>query len=154
MFTYLEVSNIEHSDAVVMDQPQPESTATLHASPSTTVTEVIGFQLQNTVYNTEPFNKWLGPKKSRGEIAKNSSRFTLSEEDEIFVRQNFDMSCDFCAANNFKTFFDVQTHYMDEHQFSKGYIKSCCGSKKLYMVNQVRDHIDFHLNPDQLKCVQ
>lgn len=86
--------------------------------------------------------------------AKITPRMFSSEEYKTYMLQNFDMSCDFCTVKNFMSFSDVQSHYLDAHQFSKGYVKSCCDGKKFCLISQVKDHIDYHLDPNSLKCVK
>lgn len=71
-----------------------------------------------------------------------------SKEESKFIADNFDMTCDQCDAI-FKSLYDARTHYKNQHNEEKGYIK-CCGTKirELWLV---RNHIQSHLNPESLK---
>lgn len=80
-----------------------------------------------------------------GDIAKERSTYSLSKDYEEFMLENFGMSCDHCSATDFKSFFDVKTHYMAQHK-TIGFVR-CCNQKFIY-IGQVKDHIDYHLNPE------
>ena len=92
-------------------------------------------------------------KGPRGENAQSRSKYTLDKDYEKFMLENFNMSCELCSAKDFKSFFDVKTHYMDAHQMLDGYVKCCSPNRKFIYISQVIDHIDYHLNPDALKYV-
>lgn len=63
--------------------------------------------------------------------------------EQITIPDYFDMSCDECPTI-MKSFKHAISHYLEEHQIVKGYVK-CCG-KKLKAPSIVRDHIEFHQN--------
>lgn len=96
----------------------------------------------------------LKDKVQRGETAQSRSKYTLDQDYEKFMLENFNMSCELCSAKDFKSFFDVKTHYMDAHQMPDGYVKCCNPKRKFIYISQVIDHIDYHLNPDALKYVK
>lgn len=66
------------------------------------------------------------------------------------ITKYFDMTCDVdgCAVI-FESFEEAQTHYEVEHQEPNGYIKCC--NLQFRDVRLVKDHINFHLNPDIFK---
>lgn len=86
-------------------------------------------------------------KKSRGEIAKERSVFKLNKLYEDYMLEHFDMKCDICTKI-FKSFFEAKSHYAEEHNELKGYVKCC--NKKMKEMWAVHDHISYHLNPDSL----
>lgn len=93
-------------------------------------------------------------KGPRGENAQSRSKYRLDKDYEKFMLENFNMSCELCSAKDFKSFFDVKTHYMDAHQMLDGYVKCCNPNRRYIYISQVIDHIDYHLNPDALKYVK
>lgn len=140
-FFIVGVSKVDVSNVIEVNQSQSN--------------ETIDFEFKNTVaISRSPKLTTSKSNKARFKPAKRYSRLTLSDEYKAFVLQNFDLSCDMCSAKDFTSFLEVKNHYLDEHQIKRGYIKSCCNNrKKLYLVNQVMDHVNYHLNPDLLKCV-
>lgn len=81
-----------------------------------------------------------------GDISKERSTYFLSKDYENFMLENFDMSCDRCPEIDFNSFFDVKTHYMAQHKTNNGFVR-CCNQKFIY-IGQVKDHIDYHLDPE------
>jgi hypothetical protein len=63
-------------------------------------------------------------------------------EDEILNYTT--LNCEECTAN-FTRFYDLKSHYRDEHN-QKGHVVCC--NKKLVRGSRVLDHIAFHLNPE------
>lgn len=74
----------------------------------------------------------------------------MLEFEKLFVenRYRFDMTCDNCPMI-FKTFNDARTHYANEHNNPKGYIKCC--KKQLTYRCQVVKHLHRHIEPDKFK---
>lgn len=60
-----------------------------------------------------------------------------------------DMNCDLCMAS-FESFVDVKAHYKTKHSHSLGYLK-CCG-QRLRTLNDMKDHVEWHRNPNIFKC--
>lgn len=72
----------------------------------------------------------------------------LDDHYEKFMADNFDMSCDQCDSV-FDSFRDARSHYRENHDEKKGYIKCC--STKLRELWSVVDHINSHLNPSKFQ---
>lgn len=62
------------------------------------------------------------------------------------VLKQFDMKCDECSAT-FESLNQAQSHYLSEHESMRGYIKCC--DIKLRDENLVKEHITYHLQPEQ-----
>lgn len=74
----------------------------------------------------------------------------MSDEMAEYVLTHFDMSCDQCDMM-FESFLHAKRHYLSEHGDGKGYIKCC--SKKMKTLAAIDDHVQWHKNPEILKCV-
>lgn len=68
------------------------------------------------------------------------------EVDDLEISDYIDASCDRCAEREFSTFNAVVAHYSDVHNTKDGYVKCC--SKKFHRLNLIRDHIEWHRNPN------
>lgn len=65
-----------------------------------------------------------------------------------FIATNFDMSCDHCDAVLI-SLYESKNHYKECHNNEMGYIKCC--NIKFREASIIRDHINFHWNPDSFK---
>lgn len=66
----------------------------------------------------------------------------------IEIPDFFDMSCDLCSEICV-SIEQARDHYLNEHNEPKGYIKCC--KTKFFAVGRVKEHIEFHINPDRFK---
>ncbi|XP_058444480.1 transcription factor grauzone-like isoform X2 [Malaya genurostris] len=69
--------------------------------------------------------------------------------EEKFISQNMDLECDTCAEKC-SSFQELQLHSLASHE-KRAYL-FCCGLKFCRRPRLV-DHIRFHLNPEQFRCV-
>ena len=70
------------------------------------------------------------------------------EIDQFIDKHLKDIVCELCKTN-FETYAALRQHFSSIHK-QKGYV-ICC-NKKLFNRTRLVDHIQFHLNPDHLKC--
>lgn len=96
--------------------------------------------LSDTERQSKPVSRRMKAKHRRIEFKK------------LFIenKYRFDMTCDNCPAS-FESLNDARTHYANEHNNSKGYIK-CCQNKLTYRCEVVK-HLYRHLEPNKFKLV-
>lgn len=82
--------------------------------------------------------------------SKRKHRVNNKEPEQLDIPDFFNMSCEKCPAT-FDSFKHTQTHYLEEHKISKGYIR-CCGMK-LHYIGSFNEHIKWHLNPNLFRSV-
>lgn len=68
------------------------------------------------------------------------------EQNDFEISDYIDGSCDLCSEKTFTTFNAVQAHYLDVHNVKDGYVKCC--SKKFHRLNHIRDHMEWHKDPN------
>lgn len=66
--------------------------------------------------------------------------------DEIAIADYFDMYCDECDMK-FNSFKHAQLHYSDVHK-QIGHIKCNGCAIKLFSLQDIKDHTQFHLDPN------
>lgn len=67
------------------------------------------------------------------------------------IKKLFSMYCDLCTnSKSFESLADAQRHYRDVHN-QRGYIKCC--NRKFNAIKLINDHLIYHENPDQFKCL-
>ncbi|KAJ6646787.1 Transcription factor grauzone [Pseudolycoriella hygida] len=72
--------------------------------------------------------------------------------EDALIREYFTMKCDICSDTvEFENFSNARHHYRRVHKM-KGYLK-CCGTK-YDCPDRVLNHINYHTNPDALRCKQ
>ncbi|XP_055314291.1 zinc finger protein 665-like [Sitodiplosis mosellana] len=72
------------------------------------------------------------------------------EEDDLEISDYVDASCDLCSEKTFTSFNAVQSHYLDVHGTKDGYVKCC--QKKFHRLHLIRDHMEWHRNPNIFRC--
>lgn len=86
-------------------------------------------------------------------IIKSFTEIRAEEEktkDFEIMLKYFDMSCDWDDCHEiFNTFEEAQMHYDNVHQNPNGYIKCCDIQFNEWRL--VKDHINWHLNPEFFK---
>lgn len=103
--------------------------------------------------------KVVKTKKKKGTVALESdfkhTQTVLDEmekEDEQ-IRKFYDLQCQKCVPRvRSNTFNEYKTHLKNVHNDQRPSL-ICCG-KKLSKRMDMIDHMNFHLNPDKLKCPQ
>lgn len=74
------------------------------------------------------------------------------EDQDAEIRKFFNMKCEICIETvKFETYANARKHYRRVHKM-KGYLK-CCG-RKFFRPSLIRDHIQYHNNPDEYRCGQ
>lgn len=64
------------------------------------------------------------------------------------IRSILDMNCAICSVP-FDTFPDATKHFKDFHNRS-AYV-TCC-QKRLFNINRIMDHMEYHQNPEAYRC--
>lgn len=91
-----------------------------------------------------------GDSRKMRKILKKAQIKSNFEED---VRQFFNMKCERCPQT-FQTIEDAIAHYPEAHGIDNGYVKCSstqCSQAKFQKRCNLREHIDFHKNPDKFK---
>lgn len=70
------------------------------------------------------------------------------QQEKDLLAKYFDLSCDKCEAV-FDSLLEAITHYQNVHDDPNGYIKCC--NIKFQDANLVKDHVQFHENPEIFK---
>lgn len=90
-------------------------------------------------------------KRKQSFIGHVKSHATVENEEqnqrEKLIAENFG-KCDFCDVIPV-TLHEARYHYKEKHNVNDGYIKCC--KLKLKTKCSIRDHIEFHLNPERFK---
>lgn len=87
--------------------------------------------------------------KKRENICVSTLKSKSDPNDVDHLISNYmDMSCEICQ-HPFDTLSDASLHYRQTHSKSKVKVKCC--RRQMGLPNEIRDHIQYHLDPDKFK---
>ncbi|XP_058811323.1 zinc finger protein 271-like [Topomyia yanbarensis] len=89
------------------------------------------------------------PKKTNNRVGRPVKSWQKSIKDEEFIGGNINLECDTCSVK-YNTFQELQKHSLAQHK-KRAYV-FCC-DRKFTRKPRLIDHIQFHLNPAQFRCV-
>lgn len=90
-------------------------------------------------------------KKHSKKISVTTFKFNVVDEDNKRLLSYVQMKCDVCSDDRvFDSFSEIQTHFMNAHNQSNGYI-ICC-NRKFRRIGRVLQHCTWHDNPEAFKC--
>lgn len=79
----------------------------------------------------------------------NTKRFEKSSEEFDHLISNYmDMFCEICD-HPFGTLPEASSHYLSKHKQTFALLKCC--QRRLKMPGEIRDHIQYHLDPDKFR---
>lgn len=81
-------------------------------------------------------------------IEDHEKKHEIEKKDTVDIPEYFDMTCSKCPAI-FESFQEARDHYLDVHSFRSGFVRCC--QLRLKTVGEVRDHIEWHSNPDRFR---
>lgn len=95
-----------------------------------------------------PVQKPAKNKKNNSETVNENPETNADAEFDHLISNFMDMFCEICK-DPFETLLDVAKHYRKKHKKRAIFFKCC--KRKLKLPGEVREHIQFHLNPDIFK---
>lgn len=89
-------------------------------------------------------------KKTDTEMEIKNQMENADAEIDRLIPNYVDMQCELCQYA-FDTLSEARSHYRSKHKRHTHLVKCC--QLRLKIHGEIRDHIKFHLNPNQFKCV-
>lgn len=83
-------------------------------------------------------------------IQKHTTTTHQRDAEDIKISEFFNLNCQLCATTHLK-FTEVKAHYLNVHNSTRGYV-ICC-KRKLFKRYELLEHLDWHLNPNEFRCV-
>ncbi|XP_055318195.1 transcription factor grauzone-like [Sitodiplosis mosellana] len=82
---------------------------------------------------------------------KDIIEFPNSNKIEEILSKYYDAACDICSEHLPASLEQIQAHHDQQHAMKYCYLK-CCNGLKLETIEQVNEHVIFHLYPEYYKC--
>lgn len=88
--------------------------------------------------------------KNDAEMELKNQIANAEAEIDRLIPNYMDMQCELCQYT-FETLSEARSHYRSKHKRHTHLVKCC--QLRLKIHGEIRDHIKFHLNPNEFKCV-